>query len=71
MAARTVRALQDEPLDALLYRLDTLSAGRVESVLDANRGLAARGPWLPESLPVLLPDPPPALSAVGTIHLWD
>lgn len=70
MAGLTVPALAGEPLDALVWRV--LGTAAVEPVLAANRGLAERGAFLPEGLPVFLPDlaaaPAPELALT---HLWD
>lgn len=42
----------------------------VEKVLEANPGLADRGPILPHSVRVVLPDAPPPAVVQGT-KLWD
>ncbi len=45
--------------------------GAAEAVLEANPGLAGRGPGLPAGVRIELPelDPPPPDS--GTVRLWD
>ncbi|WP_369682507.1 tail protein X [Asticcacaulis taihuensis] len=57
MAAKTLTAaaLQDEPLDALCYRVLGTTAGVVEQALELNRGLADLGEFLPEGTVVILP----------------
>lgn len=67
-----IRANQDEPLDALIWRTTGLASGAVERVLDANPGLADMGTHLPEGFPVFLPpltDVSP--SPLALINLWD
>lgn len=66
-----VIAHQGDTVDSLCYR-HLGSSAQVETVLDANPGLAALGPVLPEGTPVTLPDA--ALAAPATkafINLWD
>jgi len=57
MASKTLTAtaLQDEPLDALCYRVLGTTVGVVEQALDLNRGLADLGEYLPEGTVVILP----------------
>jgi phage tail protein X len=57
MAARTLTATahQDEPLDALCWRVLGTTAGVVEQALELNRGLADLGENLPEGTVVILP----------------
>ena len=43
--------------------------GAVEAVLEANPGLAARGPVLPAGVEILLPDLPSPGPAIA--RLWD
>ncbi len=71
MASRIVISEEGELLDQLIRRVDTLSPGRVEATLAGNRGLADYGARLPAGLNIVLDDAPPAVSAVGTINLWD
>ncbi len=48
------------------------TVGIVEQVLQANPGLADRGPILPTGISVLLPDiADEALPVVATVRLWD
>ncbi len=54
-APMTVEALQDEPIDALVYRVLRKGAGAVEQVLKVNPNLADRGPLLPRGTPVVIP----------------
>lgn len=68
-----VYALQNDTVDAICQRIYGATAGYVEAVLEANRGLAARGPFLPMGTAITLPD----ASAIDTtsdttqINLWD
>ncbi|KAB0547904.1 phage tail protein [Pseudomonas argentinensis] len=66
----TLRANQNETLDALCWRHYGRTAGVVEAVLEANPGLADLGPNLPQGHAVTLPDaaPQPEQQAVT---LWD
>lgn len=65
-----VRAHQGDSVDSLCWR-HLGSSAPVESVLEANPGLAALGPILPEGTLVTLPDSTPATSIRATINLWD
>lgn len=66
-----VIAHQGDTLDSLCWR-HLGSSAAVEAALEANPGLAALGPILPEGTPVTLPDAaPPASSAKTLINLWD
>lgn len=56
-------------LDALCSKRYPEHPGATEAVLDANPGLARRGPILPEGLTIDLPDLPPPPS--GQVSLWD
>ena len=68
-----VYALQNDTVDAICQRIYGATRGHVEAVLDANRGLAALGCFLPMGTAVTLPD----ASALATstdaaqINLWD
>lgn len=50
-----VQALQDEPIDALVYRILRKGAGAVEAVLAVNPNLADLGPRLPRGTTVVIP----------------
>ncbi|MGV8924802.1 MAG: tail protein X [Ewingella sp.] len=65
-----VIALQGETLDALCYRHYGRTAGVVEAVLAANRGLADLGNVLPHGTAVTLPDVETAPTS-ETVQLWD
>ncbi|PHV11323.1 tail protein X [Chitinimonas sp. BJB300] len=65
-----VIAHQGDTVDALCYRHYGRTAGMVEAVLLANRGLAALGAVLPHGTSVELPDLPPPPTA-PLIQLWD
>lgn len=66
----TLRANQNETLDALCWRHYGRTAGVVEAVLEANPGLADLGPNLPQGHPVNLPDAAPQPEQQAVI-LWD
>lgn len=70
MTGRPLTAHQDEPLDALLWRVlgrtDALTA-----VLDANPGVAAFATCLPEGHQVLMPKAAVAARQQPLIQLWD
>jgi phage tail protein X len=66
-------AQQDEPLDAICWRvLGTTAGGVVEQALTLNPGLA-RAALVAEGTPVTLPDTPPTGTAttIDTTNLWD
>lgn len=68
------RTRQGEVLDLICLRhYRTHSGGVVEKVLEANPGLADRGPILPLGTRVTLPDLPTvtAPAATAAIKLWD
>lgn len=70
MAATIVTAHAGEPLDALVWR--ALGTAAVEPVLEANRGLAELGAFLPEGHPVTLPELAAAPAATPElVQLWD
>jgi phage tail protein X len=61
---------QNDILDDIVFRYygDT-TGGIVEQVLEANQGIAERGPLLPQGVTVNLPDRPPSKTA-GLKRLW-
>lgn len=68
----TVRAIEGDTLDALIWRARGLGPADLPSVLAANPGIAALGPVLPKGTPVILPDiSAPASTVRDTINLWD
>lgn len=50
-----VEAHEDEPIDALVYRVLRKGAGAVEEVLKVNPNLADLGPLLPRGTRVVIP----------------
>ena len=46
-----------------------VASGALAAVLEANPGLAARGPVLPAGVEIVLPDLAPA--DTGVLRLWD
>lgn len=58
-----------ETVDAIVWRF--LGTSAVEPVLEANPGLAARGPLLPEGLEIVLPAGAAAPADPPLPQLWD
>lgn len=58
-------------LDWICWRHYGVSPTAVERVLDANPGLADRGPVLPAGIEILLPALPDPVQEVETVRLWD
>lgn len=67
----TIRAVQGETLDQLLFRATGRTAGITEQVLNANPGLADKGAVLPEGTVVHLPRDPIVGTEIKTVQLWD
>ena len=71
MAALTVAAHDREPIDALVWRVTGQGSAAVDRVIDANRGLAALGPNLPQGTLVTIPEIDPAPAEIELVQLWD
>ena len=72
MATDLIAYAQDrEPLDALVWRELGLGAPAVQAVLEANPGLAAMGPLLPQGTRVVLPAAAAAPAPAPLVQLWD
>lgn len=70
--AITVRSLDGDTLDALVWREAGKGPGTIEAVLEANRGLADLGPILPRGTAVVIPAAAQVIQAdAGLINLWD
>ncbi|WP_070415266.1 tail protein X [Pseudomonas lundensis] len=69
--AEQKRTQQNDTVDALCWRHYGRTVGVVEAVLDANPGLADRGPVLPSGLLVTLPELQTAAPERQMINLWD
>ncbi|VVE67904.1 phage tail protein [Pandoraea anapnoica] len=65
-----VRAMQNDTVDAICWRVFGRTQGVVEATLAANPGLADLGPILPHGHPIDLPDQP-AQAEKKTVQLWD
>lgn len=65
-----VQAQQYDTVDALCWRHYGRTAGVTEAALQANPGLAERGPVLPAGLWLELPDVTPS-TRQNIIQLWD
>ena len=66
-----VTSAQGDPVDLVVWRERGTVEGLVETVLDTNRGLAARGVVLPLGTGVTIPDPPANPVRKPTVKLWD
>lgn len=67
----TITTIAGDLLDDLVaqhYGVEAASAA-LSAVLDANSGLAARGPVLPAGVRIVLPDLAPAATRV--LRLWE
>lgn len=69
--AEQKRTQQNDTVDALCWRHYGRTAGVVEAVLDANPGLADKGPVLPSGLLVTLPELLAAAPERQMVNLWD
>ncbi len=67
--ATEVIARQGDMVDLICWRHYGYTAEITEQVIDANPGLADRGPILPHGLAVILPDP--VSKPAPAIQLWD
>ncbi|WP_069337147.1 tail protein X [Sphingobium yanoikuyae] len=67
-----VRAVQDESVDQLVWRINGGGPAVVQAVLAANIGLAGEGPQLAEGRIVTIPDMvSPTAEPVALVNLWD
>ncbi|WP_322082127.1 tail protein X [Burkholderia sp. BCC1972] len=66
-----VRTLQGDSVDALCWRHYGRTDGTVETVLEANTGLASLGVVLPAGTPVQLPPLDTATRARPLLQLFD
>jgi phage tail protein X len=64
------RSKDGDMVDAICWRYYGRTAGAVEAVLDANPGLADRGPVLDAGVVIELPDLPEPEPDQG-VSLWD
>jgi len=69
--AEQKRTQQNDTVDALCWRHYGRTAGVVEAVLEANPGLADKGPVLPSGLLVTLPELQAAAPERQMVNLWD
>lgn len=68
---KTYTTRQGETVDIACFAHYGRTAGVVEAVLSANRGLAAIGPLLPLGTEILMPDMPSVSAERRLISLWD
>ena len=64
-------ALQDELLDALVWRTIGGGPSAYDAALLANPGIARLGPFLPEGTVVNLPDIAASAPSADLVQLWD
>ena len=67
----TLRTVQGDTVDAVVWRHYGRTAGLVERVLDANPGLADLGPVLPNGTLINLPAAAPQAEQSQMVNLWD
>lgn len=67
----TLRTIQGDTVDDIVWRHYGRTAGLVERVLDANPGLAEHGPVLPTGTLVDLPDAAPQAEQTQMVNLWN
>lgn len=67
----SVRAHQNDTIDALCWRHYGRTAGVTEAVLEANPGLADLGPILPQGVLVNMPEAQTTAPVRQTVNLWD
>ncbi len=65
-----VTALQDEPLDALVWRATGQGIAALPAVLVANPGIASAGAALAEGTPITIPALPATSVEVALVQLW-
>jgi len=69
--ATSIRAQQNDTVDALCWRHYGRTAGVTEAVLEANPGLADLGPILPQGVMVNMPEAQSTAPARQMVNLWD
>jgi phage tail protein X len=69
--AISIRAQQNDTVDALCWRHYGRTAGVTEAVLETNPGLADNGPTLPKGLLVQMPEAHSAAPQRQLVNLWD
>jgi phage tail protein X len=69
--ARSYTTREGDRLDLICWDHYGGTFGFVESVLDANRGLADYGPILPAGVVIVLPEIAVAPSTTPTVRIWD
>jgi phage tail protein X len=67
----TLRTVQGDTVDAVVWRHYGRTDGLVERVLDANPGLADLGPVLPNGTLINLPAAAPQAEQSQMVNLWD
>ena len=67
----TLRTVQGDTVDAIVWRHYGRTAGLVELVLDANPGLADLGPVLPNGTLITMPAAATQAAQRQVVNLWD
>ena len=67
----TYRSRDGDVVDDICRHFYGREAGAVEAVLEANPGLAEKGPVLAADTVIELPDLPRPLETIPTVKLWD
>lgn len=66
-----VKSVQGDTVDLVCWRHYGRTAGVLEQVLEANRGLADLGPVLPMGTMITLPQQPAQAGSQRIVQLWD
>lgn len=66
-----VKSVQGDTVDLICWRHYGRTAGVMEQVLEANRGLADLGPTLPMGTIIKLPPQPVPAGSRKVVQLWD
>lgn len=66
-----VKSVQGDTVDLICWRHYGRTAGVMEQVLEANRGLADLGPILPMGTIITLPAQPVQAGNKQVVQLWD
>lgn len=69
--AATYNTKQGDVIDDICHRYYGRTVGAVEAVLEANPGLADRGPELTAGLVVTLPELAESVETSTTTRLWE
>jgi len=65
------RTQEGDTLDRICWKFYGKQSGAVEHVLEANHGLAGKGPIFEAGIALILPDLPQDLEPDTAFSLWD